>query len=404
MIIMVTSTASGALENRSNEVSLNTTMIAVVVSCIGACIIIVVFLYVYYAHRRSNQLKQATVTNQSRTAPVQEFENPIYTVGSNNSVNVFRELPRDHLRIGKLLGKGYYGEVHKALLNGALSMAVKSLKNVSDEAAELLKEAEAMAGFRHPNVAEFIGAVKGSPFLLVLRYYEYGSLENLLKKKEKFTTTDAKILLARNIARGMEAIALHGFVHRDLASRNVLIDAELQPKVSDFGLSRKKTTDSDSKPAYYYVPSHDAKLPIRWSSPEGYFEQKFSEKSDVWSFGMLLFEIFAEGEVPYQNLNNQQVIGKLANHELPPQPFLVFYPDLIYGFQNLCWQKDAHLRPTFSQTVKHFGNLYEEYMATITSVIVDNSEASSISGSSNMPGLDPPVDRRHVPGVPFKLV
>ena len=256
------------------------------------------------------------------------------------------ELRRKYLSLLDTLGAGAFGEVMKGVYSPPgrnLAVAVKVLKGApsADEREELLKEAFITAQFNHPNVVGLVGVVTaGSPQLLVLHLCEGGALRTVLREKLDDIPGGDLLGYSLGMCKGMHYLASRNFVHRDLATRNVLLDARQNPKVADFGLSR------DMETAEYYRTDENARLPIRWSAPECINEQKFSEKSDVWAFGVTMVEIYTRGETPYRGWTNAYILDQLDDGFTLPVPMAC--PDKVYtDCIAPCLQMAAEDRPTF---------------------------------------------------------
>lgn len=198
----------------------------------------------------------------------------------------------------------------------------KKKKKVSDPDApedafkELYRESAVMAQISgHPNIVSLIGVVtKGFPLMLLVSYCDKGSLLSILR--ERAASNDplripSKVQLAIHIAQGMHHLASLLFVHRDLAARNVLVDAQRIAKVADFGLSRgtnpmkarreDEQGDAASEEGQTYYRSKTGIFPVRWTAPEAMEDLKFTTASDVWSFGIVMVELFENGRTPYVN-------------------------------------------------------------------------------------------------------
>jgi serine/threonine protein kinase len=255
-----------------------------------------------------------------------------------------RELKRPQVKIIEAIGKGNFGEVSKGVLTenpnvpGYL-VAIKSLLATFDaDRGEILREAAIMAQFVHPYVIGLVGVVTiGEPLLVVIEYCEHGSLNKYLEKHEVDLKT--KYMLAADCAEGLAYLSSLKFVHRDIAARNVLVSSERRAKISDFGMSRE-TSDS----AYYH--SKGGQLPVRWTAPEALEDRKFSEQSDVWSFGVLMYEIWTKAALPYKDMNNQKVwVAVLGGYRLScPEGC----PVEVHKLMLRCWT-EPHERPRFTE-------------------------------------------------------
>ena len=288
-----------------------------------------------------------------------------------------RELSRSSVKEVEVLGKGSFGEVSKGLFTekgmpGYL-VAVKSLLNSTDRATDrlqLLSEASLMVQFDHENVVRLIGVVtSGDPMLVVLEYCEGGSLERVVQICR--LTSDQQLKMSLDCAKGMAYLASLKYVHRDLAARNVMVSSDFVAKIGDFGMSRV-TVDSE-----YYI-SKNATISIRWSSPEALEERRFSEQSDAWSYGVLLYELWSHGELPYNGLPVKKVWSEVIKGLRLSQP-----PDCprdIYSIMRLCWA-DYGDRPVFTQLI----DMLMEYEASGEELSIKHSYFSD--NSDDIPNI-----------------
>lgn len=215
----------------------------------------------------------------------------------------------------------------------------------------------------HPNLVSLIGVVtSGAPLLLLISLCEEGSLLALLKAKRiknapdwKPFSVEDRIKMAIETAKGMAHLTASKFVHRDLACRNVLVDATMTCKVADFGLARgiagaragpAATEDGDEEE---YYRSRTGTFPVRWTSPEAMQTMRFSEATDVWSFGIVMIELFTDGGKPYAGMANAAVITKVQGGYRAEQPKLC--TDQMYAIMLECWAAKATNRPTFAKLV-----------------------------------------------------
>lgn len=206
-----------------------------------------------------------------------------------------------------------------------------------------------MAQFDSPFVAQLVGLVTiDAPMLMVVEYAEYGSLKSYLEEKE--VDERLRLLWAGDVAEGMAHVHAKGFLHRDLATRNVLVGSDLRCKISDFGLAR----EVDEHDTYYR--SRGGQLPVRWTAPEALESRKFSEKTDAWSFGVTLYELWTQAELPYKSWNNQRVWVEVANGARLPQPAKC--SDVVYRVMLSCWAANQPDRPTFAALQEELRQLY----------------------------------------------
>ncbi|CAI5443553.1 unnamed protein product [Caenorhabditis angaria] len=236
------------------------------------------------------------------------------------------------------------------------TVAIKTLKSGSTPKAkaEFLTEATIMGQFSHPNVIRLIGVVTlAEPVMIVAEYMQNGSLDQFLRqidtKGEKLAWEKLAEMLY-GIASGMKYLTDMGYVHRDLAARNVLVDVELRCKIADFGLSRG--ISGSAEPEY---TTQGGKIPVRWTAPEAITHRKFTAASDVWSFGVVIWEALSYGERPYWDWTNQKVISEvMLGYRLPPP---MDAPIGIYRIAQWCWRFERHERPSFAQLLAHFHKL-----------------------------------------------
>ncbi|XP_071191633.1 ephrin type-A receptor 8-like isoform X1 [Salvelinus alpinus] len=262
-----------------------------------------------------------------------------------------REIEASRIRIEKIIGSGEFGEVcyGQMRLPGKrdIPVALKTLKaGYSDkQRRDFLAEASIMAQFDHPNVIHLEGVVtRSKPVMIITEYMENGSLDSFLRKHDGQFTIIQLVGVMRGIAAGMTYLADLGYIHRDLAARNILVNSNMVCKVSDFGLSRVLEDDPDAA----YTTS-GGKIPIRWTAPEAIAYRKFSSSSDVWSYGVVMWEVMSYGERPYWNLTNRDVIKSVEEGYRLPAP--MGCSGALHTLMLDCWQKDRNERPRFCQIV-----------------------------------------------------
>ncbi|KAM7006286.1 ephrin type-A receptor 8 isoform 5-T5 [Tautogolabrus adspersus] len=268
-----------------------------------------------------------------------------------------REIEASRIKIEKIIGSGEFGEVcyGRMRLPGKrdIPVALKTLKAgyTEKQKRDFLAEASIMAQFDHPNVIRLEGVVTQSkPVMIITEYMENGSLDSFLRRHDGQFTIIQLVGLLRGIAAGMTYLSDLGYIHRDLAARNILVNSNLVCKVSDFGLSRVLEDDPDA--AYTTSVSfhiEGGKIPIRWTAPEAITYRKFSSSSDVWSYGVVMWEVMSYGERPYWNLTNRDVIKSVEEGYRLPAP--MGCPAALHTLMLDCWQKDRNERPRFCQIV-----------------------------------------------------
>uniref|UniRef100_A0A2K5SF98 Protein tyrosine kinase 7 (inactive) n=1 Tax=Cebus imitator TaxID=2715852 RepID=A0A2K5SF98_CEBIM len=272
--------------------------------------------------------------------------------------------PRASLQPITTLGKSEFGEVFLAKAQGLEEgvaetlVLVKSLQS-KDEQQQLdfRRELEMFGKLNHANVVRLLGLCReAEPHYMVLEYVDLGDLKQFLRisksKDEKLKSqplsTKQKVALCTQVALGMEHLSNNRFVHKDLAARNCLVSAQRQVKVSALGLS-KDVYNSE----YYHF--RQAWVPLRWMSPEAILEGDFSTKSDVWAFGVLMWEVFTHGEMPHDGQADDEVLADLqAGKARLPQP--EGCPSKLYRLMQRCWALSPKDRPSFSEIASALGD------------------------------------------------
>ena len=261
-----------------------------------------------------------------------------------------RELSPSHIIIESVIGGGEFGDVCKGCLKltpwSDTVVAIKTLKGAATEQnrCDFLTEASIMAQFNDPNVVRLEGVVTQThPLMIVTEYMENGSLDTFLRLNENKLKLPQMIKMLGDVASGMRYLSDMSYIHRDLAARNILINKDLVCKVADFGLSREMDNES------LEYTTKGGKIPIRWTAPEACNFRKYSYASDVWSFGVLAWEVLTFGERPYWNWENTDVIkANKEQYRLPPPHDC---PDCLYKLMLRCWQEERSLRPKFDELV-----------------------------------------------------
>lgn len=278
----------------------------------------------------------------------------------NQAVREFaREIDASCITIEAIIGGGEFGDVCRGKLKlppdgrQEIDVAIKTLKPGSSDKArnDFLTEASIMGQFEHPNVIFLQGVVtKSNPVMIITEYMENGSLDTFLRANDGKFQVIQLVGMLRGIASGMQYLSEMNYVHRDLAARNVLVNSQLVCKIADFGLSRE--IESTTEGAY---TTRGGKIPVRWTAPEAIAFRKFTSASDVWSFGIVCWEVMSYGERPYWNWSNQDVIKSIEKGYRLPAP--MDCPEAIYQLMLDCWQKERTHRPTFASTVKTLDKL-----------------------------------------------
>ncbi|XP_059837432.1 tyrosine-protein kinase SRK2 [Hypanus sabinus] len=274
--------------------------------------------------------------------PCRKVDTPV-TVGLSYNTEDHWEIPRSSLKLVKKLGAGTFGEVWQGVWNDRTPVAVKTLKTGTMAKEDFLREAQLMKKLRHPKLIQLYAVCTiQEPIYIITELMKNGSLLDYLHKNQGLSLTLSDLLeMSAQVAAGMAFLEAQNYIHRDLAARNVLVGENNICKVADFGLARVFMGDDDN----VYEAREGAKFPVKWTAPEAIHSNKFSIKSDVWSFGILLYEIITYGKTPYPGMTNYQVIQELGRGYRMPCP--VECPLPLYDIMLECWKQNDYERPTF---------------------------------------------------------
>uniref|UniRef100_A0A670YYU4 Tyrosine-protein kinase receptor n=1 Tax=Pseudonaja textilis TaxID=8673 RepID=A0A670YYU4_PSETE len=300
------------------------------------------------------------------------IENPQYFGITNSHLKpdtFVQHIKRHNIVLKRELGEGAFGKVFLAECynlcpeQDKILVAVKTLKDASDNARkDFHREAELLTNLQHEHIVKFYGVcVEGDPLIMVFEYMKHGDLNKFLRAhgpdavlmaegSHLAELTQSQMLhIAQQIAAGMVYLASQHFVHRDLATRNCLVGENLLVKIGDFGMSRDVySTD------YYRVGGHTM-LPIRWMPPESIMYRKFTTESDVWSLGVVLWEIFTYGKQPWYQLSNNEVIECITQGRVLQRPRTC--PKEVYDLMLGCWQREPHMRLNIKEIYSLLQNL-----------------------------------------------
>ena len=300
-------------------------------------------------------------------------------------------IPRENITYIGDLGEGNFGMVMKGEATGitpkepSTLVAIKVLKEGSNKDAknDFIKEAVHMNQFDHPNILKLLGVCfDKEPLCLIFEYMDLGDLKSYLRKNAVSSsqsssnfTIQQMVDMAVDIAAGLEYLAVRHFVHRDLATRNCLLNEKLFVKISDFGLSR----DVYSKD--YYKFGEKSFMPIRWMPPEAILYSTFTTQSDIWSFGIVLWEIFSGATQPYCALSNEEIVDRVTNGQILRCPSGC--PNELYDLMVHCWAYEPEKRPTPSEVYSYLLKCSSSGANTIEGYIVMKPSLSSSPGDTS---------------------
>ncbi|XP_038066560.1 tyrosine-protein kinase receptor Tie-1-like [Patiria miniata] len=385
--VVVTGSSSTTTPQPTSADESNTVLIAVIVIVVIVMIVVAAVLCIYFLRRRRSRRQPAkppSTGGQELTA----YENQISpdngtgasdyervghdhptsyeVVGINMSPPTYEDvglpswtqqwrIPWEEMMVGKkVLGEGNFGEVRDGAVLVGEDISKAAIKTLKANASEndwqnFMEEFRTLTKVgRHPNVVSILGACQHEDILYVaLEFMPNGDLRTYLRNARSLGDDDQSTLspekliqFALDVVKGMQHLDAVGVIHRDLAARNILLDSQLVAKVSDFGLSRGEDI---------YVQMSRTRVPTRWLSLESLASKIYTPKSDVWSFGILLWEIATLGATPYEDTKSKDLLSRLKSGYRMPKPSSC--DDEFYNLMLLCWQEDPAHRPHFKKLV-----------------------------------------------------
>ncbi|XP_062291107.1 muscle, skeletal receptor tyrosine-protein kinase [Scomber scombrus] len=308
-----------------------------------------------------------------------------------NSKLLALEYPRNNIQYVRDIGEGAFGRVFQARAPSLLPMesftmvAVKMLKEEAsaDMQNDFQREAALMAQFDHPNIVRLLGVCAvGKPMCLMFEYMAQGDLNEFLRRRSPTQSVrtlsraslsgrsfsseieagplscSEQLSISKQIAAGMAYLSERKFVHRDLATRNCLVGEEMVVKIADFGLSRNIYS------ADYYKANENDAIPIRWMPPESIFYNRYTTESDVWAYGVVLWEIFSHGMQPYYGMGHEEVIYYVRDGHILSCPENC--PLELYNLMRLCWSTHPSDRPSFSSIHRILERMHQNTLNTDT--------------------------------------
>ncbi|XP_038056478.1 tyrosine kinase receptor Cad96Ca-like [Patiria miniata] len=364
-----------SLELRVNTVGIATiiivgcSLVLLVALCILAYAAYIAAMYIHFVIARKRKKKRTiTPPEPDQSSAVQgENDSPVEIEDSlpeHNAPNA-RRFERDRITFLHKLGEGAFGVVYKGLADGIIqegkqeTVAVKMLKAReprSGEVSDFMKEVDICRTLeKHPFVIMTLGCcVEQEPYCLIFEYAPNGNLANFLKEKKREwrqkshvapISSNQIIKFACQIASGMHYLSSMKIVHRDLAARNILLGEDLICKVSDFGFSRDVIAED------FYKMSSSGAVPLRWMALESIVDNIYTSKSDVWSYGILLWEMVTMGVHPYPGIEVSDIIDALQNGRRLPKPS--HCGDKLYTIMKECWHPTPTSRPNFDSILNN---------------------------------------------------
>eukprot|EP01119_Soliformovum_irregulare_P014377 TRINITY_DN3931_c0_g1_i3.p1 TRINITY_DN3931_c0_g1~~TRINITY_DN3931_c0_g1_i3.p1 ORF type:complete len:683 (+),score=170.64 TRINITY_DN3931_c0_g1_i3:117-2051(+) len=311
----------------------------------GIAIIAALVFFVIRFRRRSHPDDQP---NQMEEGPMGI---PMTKIQREKYAELSKELKMEDIEIGKILGQGNFGVVYKGQWQQTTPVALKSV--TGEDLSEFLSEAHITKALNHPNCVRFLGLfLQEEKIYIVTEFMARGSLLSLLRAETEVVRSRL-IQMAIDICAGMKYLESQKIIHRDLSARNVLVDDHDVVKISDFGMSRMTSGD------YYQVTSRV--MPVKWTAPEVLTHGKYTFASDVWSFGVVLYEIFTLGAEPYPGMKNEEVVPKVTSGWRMPRPDEC--PSEIYDLMLKCWNQSD--RPSFLEIRKSLETFKDEAAVSI---------------------------------------
>ncbi|XP_042182534.1 tyrosine-protein kinase Fer isoform X1 [Oncorhynchus tshawytscha] len=260
-------------------------------------------------------------------------------------------LNHEDVTLGELLGKGNFGEVFKGTLRDKTPVAVKTCKEDLPQELKIkfLSEARILKQYDHANIVKLIGVcTQRQPIYIVMELVSGGDFLSFLRKKKEDLKTKQLVKFSLDAAAGMAYLELKNCIHRDLAARNCLVGESNLLKISDFGMSRQEDDG-------IYSSSGLKQIPIKWTAPEALNYGRYSSESDVWSFGILLWETFSLGVCPYPGMTNQQAREQVEKDYRMSCPTKC--PEEIYKVMQKCWEYKPENRPKFADLQKELASI-----------------------------------------------
>ncbi|XP_045037462.1 focal adhesion kinase 1 isoform X4 [Desmodus rotundus] len=345
----------------------------------------------------ANSEKQGVRTHAVSVSETDDYaeivdEDEAYTMPSTRDY----EIQRERIELGRCIGEGQFGDVHQGVYvgpeNPALAVAIKTCKNCTSDSVreKFLQEALTMRQFDHPHIVKLIGVITENPVWIIMELCTLGELRSFLQVRKYSLDLASLILYAYQLSTALAYLESKRFVHRDIAARNVLVSSNDCVKLGDFGLSRYMEDST-------YYKASKGKLPIKWMAPESINFRRFTSASDVWMFGVCMWEILMHGVKPFQGVKNNDVIGRIENGERLPMP--PNCPPTLYSLMTKCWAYDPSRRPRFTELKAQLSTvLAEEKLQHEERLRMESRRQVAVSWDSGGSDEAPPKPSR--PGYP----
>ncbi|KAM7393131.1 hypothetical protein PAMA_007992 [Pampus argenteus] len=383
----------------SSSPAYSMSVIVIILTALAAAVFLTIIILACRRRRKQWRNRKRAMETPTLTALPSELlldrlhPNPMYQRVPLllNSKLLALEYPRNNIQYVRDIGEGAFGRVFQARAPGLLPMesftmvAVKMLKEEAsaDMQNDFQREAALMAQFDHPNIVRLLGVCAvGKPMCLMFEYMAHGDLNEFLRRRSPTQSVrtlsraslsgrsfsselEAGLLscaeqlsISKQVAAGMAYLSERKFVHRDLATRNCLVGEEMVVKIADFGLSRNIYS------ADYYKANENDAIPIRWMPPESIFYNRYTTESDVWAYGVVLWEIFSHGMQPYYGMGHEEVIYYVRDGHILSCPENC--PLELYNLMRLCWSTHPSDRPSFSSIHRILERMHQNTLNTDT--------------------------------------
>lgn len=342
------------LPSGPNAATAKTPTVLVIILVLAVLVLVILSIVGYTCRQKAIAKKEAVKMTMVLTGC--EDNEPLRPTNVKPNLAKLRIVKEGELRRGGMLGFGAFGKVYKGVWvpegeNVKIPVAIKVLKEGTSANAskEFLEEAYIMASVDHPNLLQLLAVCMTNQMMLITQLMPLGCLLDYVRTHKEKIGSKAFLNWCTQIARGMAYLEEKRLVHRDLAARNVLVQTPNCVKITDFGLAKLLDINEDEYKAA------GGKMPIKWLALECIQHRRFTHKSDVWAFGVTIWEILSYGNRPYENLSARNVPELIENGLKLPQPNICTLD--IYCIMVSCWMLDVDSRPTFKHLAERFAEM-----------------------------------------------